>query len=395
MKPRASAPRITSGLRGRAHSASWSIDSAKTPRVGDQRHQVLEDDPLASGSRGRHGSGRGGRALTGRATTPQVARAAAAARAPAPRRQRLEIVERRLAPLRVARAKARRDELLEQRRLPAGGGAEGAQVARVDPVARDAGAARRRCRPRSRGRGGRRPRAGLDEVVLLQLAREVGRDAARSHSSARSISSSRSAEATCTRRVRSAALGASSASRITRSGRNSSRCSRRIVVEPLDVAPARTAGSRRASAAGDEALILEVADLRDGDVRELVSQALAHGSRSCGGALGGLVPRLGGARSSLQERQSVLADLDLVVVLERRPTRSGGGSRTCRSGCRGRGSGSASPSRIELGMPAGDGDVVEEDVALGRAPDQRPLRRAARRSVPPFRRRSARRAPGP
>src|SRR6185312_11209192 len=90
--------------------------------------------------------------------------------------ERLEIVERCAAPLEVARAQAARDELLEQGRLAARGGAEGAQVPGIEPVAREAPA------------GGRNvdlalavhPLAGLDagcdEVVLLQPPCEVRRD---------------------------------------------------------------------------------------------------------------------------------------------------------------------------------------------------------------------------
>ena len=46
MNPRASAPRMSSGSRGRAHSASWRIVSAKYSGSAIERHQVLEDDPL-------------------------------------------------------------------------------------------------------------------------------------------------------------------------------------------------------------------------------------------------------------------------------------------------------------------------------------------------------------
>ena len=52
-------------------------------------------------------------------------------------RERLEIVERRAAPLEVARAEPGRDELLEQRRLPTRRRAERAQMPRVEAVARE------------------------------------------------------------------------------------------------------------------------------------------------------------------------------------------------------------------------------------------------------------------
>ena len=107
-------------------------------------------------------------------------------------RERLEVVERVLAALRVARAEAGRDELLDERRLPSGRGEERAQMPRVDAEPREAGA-----------RGGDvglalavQALAGLgardDEPVLLELARtRSGETEARSQSSASSISSSR------------------------------------------------------------------------------------------------------------------------------------------------------------------------------------------------------------
>ena len=64
----------------------------------------------------------------------------------------------------------------------------------------------------------------------------------------------------------------------------------------------------------EEALILEVADLRDRDVRELLLQAAAHRAdrqRPRGARLGDR-----GHCLALQEGQLVLADLHLVTVLE-------------------------------------------------------------------------------
>ena len=58
-------------------------------------------------------------------------------------RERLEVVQRALTALGVARAKARSDELLDERRLPAGGGQERSEMPCVDPEP---------CDPRARGR---------------------------------------------------------------------------------------------------------------------------------------------------------------------------------------------------------------------------------------------------
>src|SRR6266487_996894 len=52
----------------------------------------------------------------------------------------LELLDAGLPALGIARAQRRRHELVQQSGLPVGGGAEAAQVARRDPVARELGA---------------------------------------------------------------------------------------------------------------------------------------------------------------------------------------------------------------------------------------------------------------
>ena len=149
----------------------------------------------------------------------------------ATRDERLEVVERVLAALGVARAQARRDELLDERRLPTGSGEERPQVARVDAEARQ---------PRAGGSD-----VGLalavealaaldardDEAELLELAHEVGRDrrALAELGLVDLVLVAENADGAASRAVADAP-GPSSSSRITRSGRNSSRWSRRIVV---------------------------------------------------------------------------------------------------------------------------------------------------------------------
>ena len=144
-------------------------------------------------------------------------------------RECLEVVEGGLAPLWMARSEGRRDELLEQRGLPTGGGAERTQVACVDPVPGDA---------RARGRDVRlalavEPLARLDprcqEPELLQLARELGGSPPRARRARPGRSRPPARAGPGARRCARSAPGISSSSRITRSGRNSSRCSRRIV----------------------------------------------------------------------------------------------------------------------------------------------------------------------
>ena len=114
------------------------------------------------------------------------------------------------------------------------------------------------------------------------------------------------------------AVGERSSSRITRSGRNSSRCRRRIVTRRS------TSSSREKPVAAarpprrEQALVLEIADLRDRDVGELVPKALAHGPDRVQARGRHLVRSW---CSSAQERHPVFADLHLVVVFERRPIR--------------------------------------------------------------------------
>ena len=167
--------------------------------------------------------------------------------------------------------------------LAVGGRPEGPQVPRRDAVARRAWRRRARCRRRS-AVGARRPRRrGCEQAELLELARQLRRDRrARSQSSARSSSSSGLAEPG--RRAAGGApspgLGAASSCRITRSGRNSSRCRRRIVSQPLDVVLAEEPVAALRAPRREQPLVLEVADLRDRDVGELRLQAAADASRS-------------------------------------------------------------------------------------------------------------------
>ena len=109
--------------------------------------------------------------------------------------------------------------------------------------------------------------------------------------------------------------GDASSWRITRSGRNSSRCRRRIVSQPLDVVLAEEPVAAARPPRRQQALVLEVADLRDRDVRELVAAGARQTAPivSSGSRRGCAV-----TRSSAQEGQPVLADLHLVAVLEPR-----------------------------------------------------------------------------
>src|SRR5918999_706722 len=91
--------------------------------------------------------------------------------------QRLQVVEGGLTAIRVARTESRGQQLLEQACLPVGGGAEGAQVSRVDPIGGQLHAG-------GRDVGIADPvalltavRAWRDEAVLLQLSQQGRRGA--------------------------------------------------------------------------------------------------------------------------------------------------------------------------------------------------------------------------
>ena len=233
MKPRASAPSTMSGLRGSAHSASRSTARLERFAVGEQRHDVLEDDARLWGSPGRPGSSTRGRSsLTSRPglrTSRQkrscgellapARRAPAGPRGPTARRSGLRDAQRGC------------DELLEQCDLAVGGRAESPQMARRDPEPGELAARERRSPRRSRGSGALPPPTrGASSPNSSSSRARSALIPARSHSVARSSSSSCSARPAGRRRRRSFVVpGAASSWRITRSGRNSSRCRRRIV----------------------------------------------------------------------------------------------------------------------------------------------------------------------
>ena len=400
MNPRASAPRTRSGSRGRAHSASCRIVSAKYAAVRDQRHEVLEEDPLlrevgdvADAVAEIEASSGPLRPLRARSRTKRRYESSCATRG-----ERLEVVERALAALRVARAQAGRDELLDERRLAPRRSEERPQVACVDAEACESVRTPRRCPPRSRGRAARRPRRATATTPYSSSSRRKSGDTpARSPSSAPSISSSRPLRPTLRLRARSADVpGPSSSSRITRSGRNSSRWRRRIVARRSTSSGEKSRYPPRVRLRRDEALVLEVADLGDGDVRELLAKPLADGADRAEPGLGAALPAPS-RRHRAHRARNVSRYLPIWTS-----------SSSCEHGRL-----DALPVDVraveapevadrevvalalDLGVAARDRHVVEEDLALGRAPDRVSAPRRAGTSARPSRRRSGRRAPGP
>ena len=144
------------GPRRRGRRPSRASASA----VGEQRHDVLEDDPRlrevrdVADHRLRGPSTRSWRARPAarsrqkRSCESSCASSASVWRSSSPA----------CAALGVPRAERGRDELLEQRRLAVGGRAERAQVPRRDRRTARAARTRRRCRRRSRVAPARRPR---------------------------------------------------------------------------------------------------------------------------------------------------------------------------------------------------------------------------------------------
>ena len=297
MKPRASAPTTRSGSAA-APTPPGSTIACAGASVREQRHDVLEDDSRAAGSPGRSRTTRSQVEYVSRRVDASRRRAAAArarragGRAPAPARRASGGPRARLAPLRVARAQRRRDELLEQARLALG--ARCGTSAGAGRRSRSARAARRR--PRSRRRSRRRAARPPSTRGASRPNSSSSRASSASISARSQSSSGRARPRARQRRPAGAACGPplrprASSCRITRSGRNSSRCSSQDRLEPLDVLLAEQPVAALRALRREQALVLEVADLRDRDVRELRLQPPADGAdrgrRGCCAALVG------------------------------------------------------------------------------------------------------------
>ncbi len=175
MNPRASAPRMTSGV-ARTGPRREPVDRlAEGGRIGDQRHHVLEHDPLAREV--RHVADQRRQVELGhRSATSRRSRISSSCASSCATRRGSRDPRARRAPLQVAGAKRRRDDLLEQRRLTPCGGAEGPQVPRVDPVPGDPGTRERDVGLALAVESLAALDAGCEQAEVLELARELGRD---------------------------------------------------------------------------------------------------------------------------------------------------------------------------------------------------------------------------
>ena len=278
MKPRASAPKISAGFAGPRPVGELVDGLGEVLRVGDQRHEVLEDDPLAREVRDVADAVAEVDAHDVRSTVDaQVANEEQVRELLRDARQPLEIIERVLPALGIARAQARSDELLDERRLPTGSGEECPEVSRVDAEARQ---------PRT---GGSDVRLVLavealaafdardDQAELFELAYELRRDrgALAELGLVDLVFVAENADGAASRAVSRSAGAVELLA-------NDTQRQELVALEPqdrgeaLDVVGREEPIAATRAARRDEALVLEVADLRDGDVGELLAKLLAH-----------------------------------------------------------------------------------------------------------------------
>ena len=237
----------------------------------------------------------------------------------------VQVLERALAGLGVPRAQLR-DERLEQVCLVAGRGRRTCAGGGGRARRRSGGRRRRPCRrlPRSNGassspystssRAVLRGDAGaLAELVEVDRLRLVGGEA---RAAAPALLAGRRGELLADHAQRQELVALEPEDRL----------------QPLDVLLAEQPVSAARPLRREEALILEVADLRDRDVRELGSAAAGRPRRSCAAGESWVPVRWS---SSGEEDEAVLADLDLVAVLEIGLLDPVCGSGMSRSGCRG------------------------------------------------------------
>src|SRR6266545_4519562 len=323
MKPRASAPRIRSGFRSAAHVARRSIVSSSACRSASSGVTSLKPTPGC----GQSGTSRifAFRSMVG-SLRDEAADAAPEETLRELLRQPgegLEVLHPLPAPLGVARAECRRDDRLEQAILPVGRGAEGAEVPRRDPEAREAAADGRDVGVGLGVEALAARDARLQEAVFLELPRQARVDLG--------LLAERAEVELVLLLVEAACASASRAPRPRGSGSSRSRCP-----------GTRASGARRPRR----------------------SSAAARG-------------RVRASRSS-EERQPVLADLQLVAVGERAGVDAAAVEKRAVEAAEVFDQ-QVAVLALDHRVPARDGHVVEEDVAVRRAADRRPVARERER----------------
>src|SRR3954470_21460151 len=296
-KPRASAPMTTSTSAGAR--AQRPVTAASSP-AGSASTGVMSLKPIP-------GCGKSGISRTrARRSTATAARRLPDDLAQVPdeqqvlevRRHRGEVLERLdrlLAALGVARAQRRGEDLLQQRRLAVGRGPERAQVAPADAVAGELG---HRAHDLSLGlvvvlRAG--AVLALDDAVVLELGDEprIGarllddvvervQRAARRRRDARPALAPRGGGAVAAPAARrgEVGLGAPRGELLADDAQRQELVALQAQDRPQagDVARAVEPVAARRAPRREQLLVLEVADLRDRDVRELLLERLAEGA---------------------------------------------------------------------------------------------------------------------
>src|SRR5436190_2959756 len=182
----------------------------------------------------------------------------------------LELLDAGLAPLRIARAQRGRHELVQQSGLPVGRRAERAQVACGQPVARELGACDRDLDVPGLVMTVAPFAPRLEQAELLQLPRQLRRDR-------RALAQLAEIELVillADRRSAAAAPFLAGARRRCQLLPDHAQWEELVALEaqdglePLDVVVAEEPVAALRPARSEQALVLEVADLRDRDVRE-------------------------------------------------------------------------------------------------------------------------------
>src|SRR4051794_4620890 len=281
MNPRASAPSTRSGCFPRPHPAS--SETVRCSVTGSASSGLMSLKPTP-------GSGKSGTSrifvrrsiveLTSRpGHVPQVTPEQELRQLLRQLGEVLELLDPRLPALGVPRPQRRRDDLLEQRRLAVGAVPERAQVPRRDPITRELGAGGGHVGVRGAVELAVALLPRLEQAELLQLLRELGRDPG-------ALAELAEAELLLLARERgrlppAARLGGGGRGQLLadppeRQELVSLQAEDRL--EPLHVLVGVEPVAALRAPRREQALVLEVADLRDRDVRELRLQVPADGA---------------------------------------------------------------------------------------------------------------------
>src|SRR5919197_892103 len=278
MKPRASAPRTRWGSFVFAHAPSSSIVCRSASGSARSGMMSRKTTPFC----GKSGTSRTlvlrSTAMSGRDELPQLEPEEELRQLLRELGEVLEVLHPRLPPLRVAGAQRRRDDGFQQARLASRRGAEGAQVARRDAELREPRAGDRDIDVTLAVEPLALVRVGLQEPVVLELAGKLAADPG-APAEFPEIEVLLPAEP---ERPRPLAV-------LPAGGRGEllpDHPQRQELValepqdrlQPVDVLLAEEPVAALRAPQGEEALVLEVADLRDRDVGKLPLEARADGA---------------------------------------------------------------------------------------------------------------------